>query len=98
MAFSPLVVAALEFRKALRDEFQDLLEALYQQAETETNGNMLNRRGHAEGVDPFTLLYGPWVRVDAFASEEYRDWLERSGRMTFDDFERQRAAEIFPDY
>lgn len=93
---SPLVEAALAYRDQLRLEFQDHLEARQQQAERDCNGVLLNARGRAAGVDTSTLFYGPRVRVDAYASEELRDWFGRHGRVTFEEFERQAAADIFP--
>ena len=73
-------------------EFQDHLEALYARAETECAGQLLNARGRAADIDAFTLLYGPWVRVEAYASEELRDWLATAGRITFEEFEEAMGA------
>lgn len=96
MMRSPLVAAALAYRDDLRMEFQDLLEAKQQQAERDCNGVLLNARGRAARVDAASLFYGPRARVDAYASEELRDWFARYGRVTFEEFERQAAEEIFP--
>ena len=57
-------------RAADRMERESLAELAYVEAEVDTRGNMLNKRGRAAGVDPRSLFTGPQSRARAYASEE----------------------------
>lgn len=84
---NPFAVAVAQWR-VLRAEFQIHLEDLYQRAEVATNGNLLNARAHARGINAFSLMYGPRSRVDAYASEELKEFFDAHGRMTFAEYEQ----------
>jgi hypothetical protein len=86
---SPIFEHAAAQWAEMRAEFSLTLEAAYAKAEHETNGNMLSRRGRAEGVDAFSLLIGPYSRVLAFASEELIQHFEAVGRPSLARFERE---------
>lgn len=73
----------------MRSEFDLVLEAAYAKAEESTNGCLLNRRGRAEGIDPYSILTGPYVRVLAFASPELIEHFEAVGRPSLARFERE---------
>lgn len=89
---TPAVIRhALDAWRAIRTEFQDHLEAQYVRAERDCNAVMLNARGLAAGIDSFSLFYGPRSRVDAYASEELRDWFAAHGRTTSEQYERART-------
>lgn len=79
----------------LRAEYQDVLEAAYERAETGTNGALLNPRGKARGVEPFSLFTGPESRAHAYASDELLEHWTRYPRLTFAEYERQ-AIEVWP--
>ncbi|TXK17386.1 hypothetical protein [Homoserinibacter sp. GY 40078] len=81
--------AARNWRK-LRSEFEDYREQAYERAAEACRDHLLNRRGRAAHVDPYSLFMGPWARVQAYASEELLEWFAEHGRMTFEEFERQR--------
>lgn len=85
----PALVAVLAERARLRAEYDVLQEHAYTLAETETNGVMLNRRGKAAGINPWSLFSGTWVRAQAYASEELLDHWVKHPRVTWSQFERQ---------
>lgn len=91
---------SLRFERALsewrecREAFEIAREAAYEIAERETNGALLNDRGRAAGIDPYSLFIGPDVRARAYASEELLEHWERRRRVTFAAFE---AAWPYPD-
>lgn len=89
---STIFAQAAERYHECRGAFADHLDALYDQAEAATNGVLLNARGKRAGIDAYTLLYGPEVRLRAYGSEELIDFLATRGRMTYHEFERQWAA------
>lgn len=86
---SPTFGFAAEAWRAIRADFEVYREGAYELAETETNGVLLNERGKAAGIDPYSLFIGPEVRAYAYASEELIDHWTRWGRMTFTEWERQ---------
>lgn len=85
---SPIFAIATSLYAECRAEFADHLAALYEQAETEANGVMLNARGKRRGIDPESLLYGPRSRLDAYGSEELVQFLDQRGRLTYAAFEK----------
>lgn len=97
MAFrSPLVRQALAGVRTLAQEFQLYREHAYRTAETETNGVLLNARGKAAGIDPYSLFHGPAQRAYAYASEELIEHWTIYPRPVFEEFERTRS-EVWAD-
>lgn len=90
---SVIIKAAFERRREVRAEYEDVLWAAYQAAETATNGRLLNRRGEAKGIDPMALFRSNQRFAEAYASEELREWWREHPRPTFAAYERQRAQE-----
>lgn len=81
-------------RDAIRAEWAEGAFALYLQAEAETRGNMLSRKGEAAGIDPWSLFSGPERRVACYASEELRNFFLDHPRVTLAEYTRQRAASL----
>lgn len=79
----------LEERAACRDAFEEYRTAAYAAAEEVTRGRLLNRRGVAAGVDPYSLFMGNASRANAYASEELREHWARHPRPVYERFERQ---------
>ncbi|WP_136057277.1 hypothetical protein [Microbacterium sp. K24] len=81
-----------------RAEYDDTLYAQYEAAEEATRGAMLNARGRAKGIDPFTLFMGNEVRARAYASEELIEHWASHPRINYARFERkwqrEREAEL----
>lgn len=73
----------------MRAEFDIVLEAAYRLAEEGAGGAMLNARGRREHVSAYSLLTGPWVRVEAYASPELIEHFQKVGRPSLSDYERQ---------
>lgn len=69
-----------------REEYEVALHAKYLAAEEATNGHMLNARGLALGIDPYTLFSGPARRATAYGSDELLSWFRENGRLTFKSF------------
>ena len=88
---SVLFEQAAKSWRQIRAEFEDYREQAYEKAAEACRDHLLNRRGRAAGIAPFSLFMGPWSRVQAYASEELLEWFAVNGRMTFEEFERQRA-------
>lgn len=90
---SAIMRAAFEQWQEMRDDFELVRHSQYERAVAELRGELLNRRGHEEGIDPFSLFLGPWARALAYASEELREWWLWGGienrRWTVAEFEDQ---------
>ncbi|MCT1395642.1 hypothetical protein M4D51_07870 [Microbacterium sp. p3-SID338] len=84
-----------------RAEYDETLYAQFEAAEEATRGALLNARGRARGIDPFSLFMGPEVRALAYASEELVEHWSAHPRITFAKFEKQwqarREAELIED-
>lgn len=80
--------AAAQWR-AMRADFELVLESTYAKAERDTNGVMLNRDGRREPITAWSLLTGPWSRVAKYGSPELIEWFGVNGRPSLEDFERE---------
>lgn len=80
--------AALQYRE-MRQEFELVLEAAYRKAEEGSGGAMLNALGRSEGVTAYSLLMGPWRRVEKYASPELIEYFQQHGRPSVSDFESE---------
>lgn len=80
---------AVDQWRVIRTEFEIYREHAYIRAENATRGALLNARGRAKQIDPWSLFIGSDVRALAYASEELRDHWAEYPRITFADFERQ---------
>ncbi|WP_125775349.1 hypothetical protein [Antribacter gilvus] len=89
---SPIFDHAARQWVEMRQEFDLVVQAAYEAAETSTRTVLLNRRGLAAGIDPFTLITGPYSRVEAYASHELVEHFERVGRPSLERFEREWLA------
>jgi len=106
---SPIYEYAAGLWRDMRAEFEDVLHAEYAKAEEGTGGAMLNHLGRREGIDAYSLLTGPWSRVEKYGSEELCSWFECHGRPSLEAFERSwfdnyiggdpypTAADVAPD-
>ena len=86
---SLLIGRAVEQWHELRAEYELVLEAAYERAETACNGRLLNARGMRAGIDAYSLFMGNRARAYAYASEELVEHWRRYPRLTFTDYERQ---------
>lgn len=75
----------------MRDEFELVRHAQFQRAVAELRGELLNRRGHEAGIDPYSLFMGTTARARAYASEELWEWWQEKDneRRTLESFEMQ---------
>lgn len=78
---------------AVRRSYDEFTHINYLQAEKATRGNMLNKRGKADGIDPLTLFTGPISRARRYASEELMRWWSENARMNLTQF----RAEVLGD-
>lgn len=76
----------------VREEYTYALEAKYLEAEEVCNGAMLNRRGIAAGVDPYTLFSGTARRAKAYGSDELLAYFREHGRLTYGSFRYARLG------
>lgn len=88
----PALQYALRVRVALRQEYQDVLEAQVSAAEAATRGNMTSRRAPA-GMPLGRLWLSPWVHARAWASEELLEHWRTTPRLTWAQFEAQRLRD-----
>jgi hypothetical protein len=86
---SPTFMVAAATWRQLRAEFEVQRENAYARAEEACNGALLNARGRATDVDPYSLFIGNESRALAYASEELVEHWQKHPRMTFAEFERQ---------
>lgn len=89
---SPIFTYAAELYREMRDEFELSIEAAHAAAEEGTHGAMLNKHGRAEGIDAYSLMTGPWSRVERYGSPELIEWCEENGRPSVARFEREWFA------
>jgi len=73
-------------------EWRDMAHAQFVAAEAATNGYMLNRRGVAHAIDPWSLWSGPATRAMAYASWELQEFWSANPRLTVSEYRRQLAA------
>ena len=73
----------------MRAEFKVVREAAYRTALDDCNGVLLNARGKAARIDPYSLFMGQTARAYAYASDELRDHWATHTRPTLHEFERQ---------
>lgn len=89
---SPIFAYAAELYREMREEFELHIEAAHASAEAGTRGAMLNKHGRAEGIDAYSLMTGPWSRVERYGSAELIEWCELHGRPSVARFEREWFA------
>lgn len=69
-------------RQTTESEYTDEVYRQWLQAESETRGVMLNKRGLAAGINERTLFTGPESRVVKYASPELIEYFESHPRPT----------------
>ena len=73
-------------------EWHLFAHAQYLAAEAATNGFLLNRRGLAAGIEPWSLWSGPARQALAYASYELAEFWSANSRLTVGEYRRQIAA------
>src|ERR1022692_4706185 len=73
-------------------EWRDSAHAQFVAAEAATRGFMLNRRGRAAAIEPWSLWSGPATRAMAYASYELAEFWSANARLTVSEYRRQIAA------
>jgi len=63
-------------------QFDEYVAMQYTRAEIATNGNFLNAKGRAAGIDAYDLFRGPVSRVKKYGSEELQGFFGQNGRHT----------------
>lgn len=93
MTSHPAIQARLAQWRQDRADYAIHMEGVYRAAEEATNANLLNRRGWAARVDPWSLFVGPGhhMRLRAYGSPELLEWVTAHPVVTFQDWERQRG-------
>lgn len=88
--------AAFDRWSEMRDEFELVRHAQYERAVAELRGELLNRRGQENHIDPFSLFLGPESRAIAYASEELLEWWSdrpQNRRWTVTEYEQNWLAQ-----
>lgn len=80
-------------QKQARQVYDELIEAQFQRAEEDTNGNLLNKRGRREGIDPRSLFRSR-AKARRFGSEELLRWFGQGGANKHQEFEQFAATEL----
>ncbi|MFC0313573.1 hypothetical protein ACFQNE_03085 [Gordonia phosphorivorans] len=81
--------------RELKQDYHEFTFERYLAIEDHTRGHMLNARGQALGVDPFTLLSGNAKRAQAYGSEEFLGFLgAHGGHMPFARFKALRLRGV----
>ncbi|MER6874224.1 phage minor capsid protein, partial [Amycolatopsis sp. NPDC000673] len=78
------------FDELARAAYAERLERDYFAAEAATNGFLLTQEGQRNGLDPRNLLRQNENYARRWASDELKQWWDKNGRVTFDQF----AAEL----
>lgn len=87
-----IISDAFERRRQIRAEFDAYLEVRIAMAERDCRGYLLSKAGRRKGIQVLSLFYGPWSRVELYASEELEDWFRANGRLTYAEFEDQYSS------
>ena len=74
---------------AIRQHYDELVLAQWQEAETATRGNLLTKQAQARGVDARRLFSGPAATALANASEELKRWWGENPRLTYAQYKAQ---------
>jgi len=81
-------------RAELRAGWELMAHAQFLEAERLCRGELLNKRGERECIDPWSLWSGPAHRAELYASEELLEfWREVSPRTDISTYYRQAAGE-----
>ena len=73
--------------------WRDMATAQFARAEAATNGYLVNNRGRAAGIDPWSLWSGPLARAETWASWELLRFWETDRRITLTEFRAQFARD-----
>jgi hypothetical protein len=92
---SILFKLAIEKYRELRDEYEVVLAAAYEQAADATRGAMVNARGERAGVSDWDLFTHNDAFARAYASEELIEHWARHPRPTYTAYERQMVEEVW---
>lgn len=65
-----------------REEWDQYVMGAYLDAEEQTGGSLLNRRGRDAGIDVFSLFTGSAERASRYASDELKAYWQSKGRHT----------------
>lgn len=93
---SILIKRAIEQYRELRDDYEVVLMAAYEQAADVTRGAMVNARGERAGVTDWDLFIHNDTYAMAYASEELVEHWARYPRPTFAAYERQMVEDSAP--
>lgn len=75
-----------------RQDYSEYCFERYVEAETACRGHLLNPRGKQLNVDPYSLMNGNAKRMSAYASDEFKGFIGKSGgHMSFARFKSIRA-------
>ncbi|HEY1668546.1 MAG TPA: hypothetical protein VGG54_22875 [Trebonia sp.] len=77
------------FEEHARLAWNDDVQRRALDAENETNGFLTNPAGRAKGIDGWDLFTGPESTARKYASPELKEYWDKHGRPTFDDFTHQ---------
>ncbi len=89
---SVIIQAAIERYREVRDEYEVVLIAAYEQAADVTRGAMVNDRGQAQGISDWDLFTHNDTFARAYATEELIEHWALHPRPTFAAYERQVIA------
>lgn len=78
-----------EIHREMSREFDLAVEAAYAEAETETNGYMVNKEGRSKGIRGIDLFTGSETNAYRYASDELIAHWMQTPRLTKTAFERQ---------
>jgi hypothetical protein len=77
----------------IRQHYAEHVTRQYLDAESATNGYLLNKAGTAKGIDPETLFSGDPARAFRYASEELMRWWGDNPRLTYAEYKAQLVGE-----
>lgn len=77
------------FDELARKSWKDEVHRRALHAEGETNGYLTNAAGRAKGIDGWDLFHGPESAARKYASDELKQYWDKHGRGTFDDYAHQ---------
>jgi hypothetical protein len=82
-----IVSNAFALRRACREEYESWRAAMFDQAEEECRGRLLNRLGFSRGIDAYSLFMGSADRANLYASDELLEFWRVNPRRNYRQYE-----------
>lgn len=80
---------ASDLWRDMKADYAERLEQVFQQADNDCHGYLVNKAGRAQHISAWNLFSGSESYAYRYASRELVDWWAEHGRLTLSAFEAQ---------